>query len=143
IMTYRIGVISDTHYPTRVPDLPYSAIAEAFQGAQHIVHLGDIETSEVLDRLARIAPVSAVIGDDDRVRLPRKRVLTFADVRIGITHGARSLWIERVRPWLRQWRGKPVDAWNGMQADLLKLFEGERVQAILFGHWHRVYCAQH
>jgi len=142
-MLYRIGAISDTHYPTRVPNLPYDAIAEAFHGVQQIVHLGDIETQLVLEQLSHIAPVIAVAGDDDKVHLPRKRVLERAGVRIGITHGHRSLWIERVRPFLRKSLGEPVDAWNGMQADLLRLFQADRVQAILFGHWHRTYCAWH
>lgn len=140
-MPYRIGVISDTHYPTRVPSLPYHAIAEAFQGVQQIVHLGDIETQPVLTQLARIAPVIAVSGDDDQVRLPRKQIVTCAGVRIGITHGDRSVWIERIRPLLSAWLGKPVDAWNGMQPDLLRMFRHDDVQAILFGHWHRVYSA--
>ncbi len=142
-MSYRIGVISDTHYPTRLPELPYAAFAEAFAGVAQIVHLGDVESLPVLEALARIAPVSAVKGDDDRLRLPRKRILEVAGVRIGLIHGERSLWIERIRPQLRAWLGKPVDAWNGMHADLLRWFQSDQVRAILFGHWHRTYSAWH
>ncbi|MDW8298969.1 MAG: YfcE family phosphodiesterase [Anaerolineae bacterium] len=142
-MPYRIGVISDTHYPTRLPELPYAAIAEVFQGVAQIVHLGDIESQLVLEKLAHIAPVSAVMGDDDAIRLPRKRILEIAGVRIGLVHGQRSLWIERIRPMLLKGLGKPVDAWNGMQTDLLRWFQADNVQAILFGHWHRVYNAWH
>ncbi len=142
-MIYRIGVISDTHYPTRISELPYAAVAAVFQGVQQIVHLGDIETQPVLEQLARIAPVSAVMGDHDKIRLPRKRILEAAGIRIGLVHGQRSVWIERIRPLLRRWSGRSADAWNGMQADLLRWFRPDRVQAILFGHWHRTYNALH
>lgn len=142
-MSYKIGVISDTHYPTRLPELPYAAIVEALQGVQHIVHLGDVESQPVLEELSRIAPVTAVQGDDDKIRLPRKRILEAAGVRIGLIHGQRSMWTERIRPFLRQALGNPVDAWNGMQADLLEWFRDDHVQAILFGHWHRTYSAWH
>lgn len=142
-MVYKIGVISDTHYPTRLPELPYAAIAQALQGVQQIVHLGDIESQPVLEELSRIAPVSAVMGDDDTIRLPRKRILEAEGVRIGLIHGQRSVWTERIRPFLRQALGKSVDAWNGMQADLLEWFRDDHVQAILFGHWHRTYSAWH
>lgn len=137
-MPERIGVLSDTHYPTRVPSLPYEAIARAFDGVAQIVHLGDIETPDVLERLRRIAPVTAVRGDDDLFRPPLRRVLTVNSVRLGLAHGQRSLYAERLRPRLKQWLGQPVDAWNGMHADLLRWFAADDVQAILFGHWHRV-----
>ncbi len=142
-MPQRIGVISDTHYPTRVPYVPYDDIAQAFEGVAQIVHLGDIETPEVLTQLERIAPVAAVRGDDDQFCPPLRRVLTVNGVRIGLVHGQRSLYIERVRPALRQRLGQPVDPWNGMHADLLRWFAADDVQAILFGHWHRVYNAVH
>ncbi len=143
-MAYRIGVISDTHYPTRTPYVPYEVIARAFRGVDQIAHLGDIESPEVLERLAQIAPVTAVRGDDDLFREPPlRRVLTVGGVRVGLVHGQRSLWVERVRPALRRRLGRPIDPWNGMQADLLRWFAAERVQAVLFGHWHRPYCAVH
>ncbi|MFQ3647875.1 MAG: metallophosphoesterase family protein [Anaerolineae bacterium] len=142
-MPHRIGVIADTHYPTRVPYVPYDDIACAFDGVAQIVHLGDIETPDVLAALERIAPVVAVRGDDDSFRPPLRRVLTVNGVRIGLAHGQRSLYIERIRPALKQWLGQPVDPWNGMQADLLRWFAGDDVRAILFGHWHRVYNASH
>lgn len=136
-MPQRLGVIADTHYPTRVPYLPYDDIARAFDGVAQIVHLGDIETPEVLEALSRIAPVVAVRGDDDQFHPPLRRVLTVNGVRIGLTHGQRSLYVERLRPRLMRLVGRPVDAWNGMHDDLLRWFASEEVRAILFGHWHR------
>jgi putative phosphoesterase len=56
----RIGVISDTHGLMRPEAL------EALAGVDAIVHAGDIGAAEVLEALARIAPVTAVRGNNDR-----------------------------------------------------------------------------
>ena len=53
-----IGVVSDTHghYDPLLDDL--------FAGAERIVHAGDIGVG-ILDRLRRLAPVTAVLGNTD------------------------------------------------------------------------------
>src|SRR5215213_2768441 len=53
------GVISDTHgyFDERV--------TRHFEGVDVILHAGDIGSSEVLERLGRIAPVFAVLGNND------------------------------------------------------------------------------
>jgi putative phosphoesterase len=56
----RIGVISDTHGLLR-PE----AVA-ALAGVSHIVHAGDVGSADVLAQLSRIAPVTAVRGNNDR-----------------------------------------------------------------------------
>lgn len=56
----RIGLISDTHGLLRAEAL------ERLRGCQHIVHAGDIGGPEILERLARIAPLTAVRGNNDR-----------------------------------------------------------------------------
>src|SRR4051812_8322826 len=56
----RVGLISDTHGLLR-PE------ATAFlQGCDHIVHAGDICDPSVLEKLAAIAPVTAVRGNNDK-----------------------------------------------------------------------------
>ncbi len=55
-----VGVISDTHGLLRP-----QAVA-ALRGVERIVHAGDIGSPEVLDRLAGLAPVTAVRGNNDR-----------------------------------------------------------------------------
>jgi putative phosphoesterase len=56
----RIGLISDTHGLVR-PE------AERFlAGSQMIIHCGDICGPEVLEQLSRIAPVTAVRGNNDQ-----------------------------------------------------------------------------
>ena len=56
----RVGIISDTHGLLRPEALAY------LHGCQHIVHGGDIGAPEILARLAAIAPVTAVRGNNDR-----------------------------------------------------------------------------
>lgn len=58
-MTIRVGLISDTHGLLR-PE------AEAWlQGSDFIVHAGDIGDPAILERLARIAPLTVVRGNND------------------------------------------------------------------------------
>ncbi|MDY6892455.1 MAG: YfcE family phosphodiesterase [Chloroflexota bacterium] len=63
-MITRIGIISDTHIPEAAKVLP-PQIEDAFKGVDLILHAGDLYTVSVLDELGRIAPVFAVLGDDD------------------------------------------------------------------------------
>jgi hypothetical protein len=56
----KIGLISDTHNVLR------PQAAEALAGVDHILHAGDICDGEVLVQLAKIAPVTAVRGNNDR-----------------------------------------------------------------------------
>jgi uncharacterized protein len=56
----RIGLISDTHGLLRAEAL--SALA----GVEHIIHAGDIGSADVLTQLGKIAPVTAVRGNNDK-----------------------------------------------------------------------------
>jgi len=57
--TTRIGLIADTH------DLLRPEARVALAGVAHIIHAGDICNPAVLEQLARIAPVTAVRGNND------------------------------------------------------------------------------
>lgn len=87
-MTTLVGVIADTHVPQRLKRLP-PGIAQAFDGAQLILHAGDINSAGVLEELGRIAPVVAVIGNADPPwwDLPRSCIVEVEGCRIGLTHG--------------------------------------------------------
>jgi putative phosphoesterase len=61
----RIGLLSDTHIPEAVKELPMPELRAAFKGVDLIMHGGDIYYRSVLDDLAEIAPVIAAQGDDD------------------------------------------------------------------------------
>jgi len=55
----RVGLISDTHGLLRPEALAFLA------GADHIVHGGDIGSPDILERLAAIAPLTVVRGNND------------------------------------------------------------------------------
>ena len=61
----RIGLLSDTHVPEAVKELPMPELREAFKGVDLIMHGGDIYYRSVLEDLSQIAPVIAALGDDD------------------------------------------------------------------------------
>ncbi len=54
-----IGVISDTHGLLR------SEAIEALRGSHRILHAGDVGDFAILERLAKIAPVTAIRGNID------------------------------------------------------------------------------
>src|SRR4030095_3149549 len=56
----RIGLISDTHGLLRPEAL------EAMRGSDFLVHAGDIGNADILEQLSRIAPVTAVRGNNDQ-----------------------------------------------------------------------------
>ena len=55
----RIGIISDTHGLLR-PEAE-----QRLAGVDHIIHAGDIGRADIVDRLRRIAPVTAIRGNID------------------------------------------------------------------------------
>jgi putative phosphoesterase len=82
-----IGVISDTHGLVR-PE----AIA-ALRGCDAIVHAGDIGKPEVLEQLARLAPLTAIRGNVDMwaADLPDTAVLALAGKRFYVIHNVKGL----------------------------------------------------
>jgi uncharacterized protein len=79
-----IGVISDTHGLLR-----WEAEA-ALAGVDHIIHAGDIGAQEILERLSRIAPVTAVRGNNDNGEwadtLPATAIVDICGQRLYIVH---------------------------------------------------------
>lgn len=57
-------VLSDTHSPRRWKAMP-AAVAEQLEGADVILHAGDVCTADVLELLSQWAPVHAVMGNND------------------------------------------------------------------------------
>lgn len=116
----KIGVISDTHIPTRADHLP-EVIFQHFKGVDLILHAGDLEDIMVLYDLEDIAPVKAVVGNMDPYELgeelPAKRSVKVGGVNIGLIHG-----------W-----GDP----KGLPQRVLEAFSGENVSCIVFGHSHQ------
>jgi putative phosphoesterase len=85
----RVGLISDTHGLLRPSAL------DALAGSDHIVHAGDIGAPDILDALARIAPVTAVRGNNDVAPwargVPERAVAALAGVSVLVLHDLADL----------------------------------------------------
>ena len=118
----RIGVLSDTHIPTRARCLP-PEIFTVFKNVELILHAGDLVDPLVLSELETLAPVQAVAGNMDppglQKLLGRKKILELAGFRIGLVHG--DLGYNRTKT--------PERA--------LQTFAGDNVDAVVFGHTHQ------
>jgi putative phosphoesterase len=84
-----IGVISDTHGLLRP-----GALA-ALQGSDYIIHAGDIGDPQILDKLAAIAPLTAVLGNIDHGawanKIPTTNVLEVGEISIYVLHNLQEL----------------------------------------------------
>jgi putative phosphoesterase len=85
----QIAVISDTHGLLRPELLPL------LQGAERILHLGDVGDPEILTRLALIAPVVAIRGNIDThgpcAKLPETEVVTLGGRDFYLLHNVQAL----------------------------------------------------
>jgi len=85
----RIGLISDTHGLLRPEALAFLA------GSEHIVHGGDIGNPEILERLAAIAPLTVVRGNNDTAAwvgtIPETARLDVGGVAILVIHDLKEL----------------------------------------------------
>ncbi|MFP7494911.1 metallophosphoesterase family protein [Terribacillus saccharophilus] len=115
----RIIILADTHMPRMAKVWP-SALLPDLQQADHIIHAGDFQDRRVLDSLSSFAPVSAVSGNIDSSdlieELPKKQLLTFHGLKVGLTHG--------------DGKGKTTE--QRARAG----FEGEAIDLLIFGHSH-------
>ena len=115
-----IGVVSDTHgfYDPRVPPL--------LEGVEHILHAGDIGTGQIIEQLSKIAPVTAVRGNNDREgpesEFAEVETLELGGCRIYLTH------IVKVPK-------------KGDDAGLAP-YPKEKADAVVFGHSHFAFYEQ-
>lgn len=90
--TLTLGVISDTHGQLR-PEA-----VEALRGVDRILHAGDVGAPEVLEELARVAPVVAVRGNVDRGAwadgLPETAEVEAGGARLYLFHDRKALAID-------------------------------------------------
>ena len=83
-----IGLISDTHITQKRGKLPEKVIEE-FDSADLIIHTGDITQQKVIDELEEIAPVIAVLGNNDKLDLNETEVIELENFKIAVNHGTR------------------------------------------------------
>ncbi len=113
-----VGVISDTHIPTRTAVLPESVI-HAFQNVDYIIHAGDLIELKVIDDLEQIAPVLAVQGNMDtsncKNALPQTNQLKIMNWTIGVAHD-------------------PVAAYG--TSNLREIAVKNKLDVLIYGHTH-------
>lgn len=87
-MPTRLAVIADAHLtPTSPRDLPAEVWVEIGR-ADLVLHAGDVNTPELLDRIGRETPVVAVLGNNDvgLDHLPGRWSDTIDGVRVAMIH---------------------------------------------------------
>jgi putative phosphoesterase len=113
----RLVVLADTHVPDGSGrSLPDTVLA-AVEGADGVLHAGDVIGAQLLDDLGALAPVHAVLGNNDVPlvgRLPERVELDLEGVRVAMVHDSGA----------RQGRGRRLRSWFP-DADL-----------VVFGHSH-------
>lgn len=125
----RIGLVSDTHIPQHVKELPVAELTEVFRGVDLILHAGDIYSLSVLNDLERIAPVLAAQGDDDYGE-------TVRDQRVKGRHvlqvGGQIVWLIHERPYIPR---MPAEWWQSRTNPEKNEFGKPNI--VVFGHEHR------
>jgi putative phosphoesterase len=84
-----LAIVADTHVPSREPAVP-DWVVEHVEAADHVVHVGDFDAPEVLERFREWAPaLTAVHGNMDpaTLELPSVATLDVEGVRFVVTHG--------------------------------------------------------
>ena len=106
---YRVGIISDTHGLLREEVINY------LKTCDYIVHGGDINTEDVLNKLKDIAPLYVVRGNNDKgewaEKLPKELYIEIGNIRFYMVHNKKDI----------SSKLKPIDI-------------------IVFGHSHKYFC---
>jgi len=115
----KIAVLADTH--VRLLKHVPKRIIDAISTVDLVVHAGDFTAVQVLRDLKQLREVRAVQGNVDSTELktilPVKEIFQIENTRIGITHGS----------------GGP----RGIEERVKKVFEGDEVDIIIYGHSHQ------
>jgi uncharacterized protein len=114
----RVALLSDTHSPRRWKRCPAN-VARVLDGADAILHAGDVCLADTLDELARFAPVHAVRGNNDGADVeawgaPETLQLDLGGVQVAMIHDS--------------------GAAKGRAARLARLFP--TADLVVFGHSH-------
>lgn len=107
----RIGVISDTHgfLDSRVPKI--------FDGVEHILHAGDIGYTSIILELENIAPVTAVLGNNDAG-------LNFNETEVVVLAG-------------RKFLVHHIVSVHALHDVVRRRIEKEKPDVVVFGHTHQ------
>ncbi|MHA2296480.1 MAG: metallophosphoesterase family protein [Candidatus Hodarchaeales archaeon] len=128
ILMKLIGLISDTHVPSRQKRLP-DQVFEVFENVDMIIHAGDFEKLSVAKALEKMAPLVAVRGNmchrEVRNHFPTTRVVNVENIVIAVYHG----------------NGGP----DGFHERVLSRFQGQdpAPDIIICGHTHQPGAKRH
>jgi len=98
----RVVVLSDTHVRSGGRKVVPAGAFEHLRAADAILHAGDVLEQWFLDELAELAPVHAVLGNNDAgLDLPERLEVELAGVHVGMVHdsGARTGREARLSRW--------------------------------------------
>lgn len=110
----KVAVLADTHIPKKAKKLP-AAAELVLQSADLIIHAGDVISRDFLEQLRSIAPLHAVLGNNDiNLDLPESLELEIEQVKLAIIHDSGN----------KKGRGKRMR----------RLFP--EAQIVIFGHSH-------
>ncbi|MCW1301031.1 MAG: metallophosphoesterase family protein [Candidatus Nanoarchaeia archaeon] len=113
-----IGLISDTHIPTRASFIPQK-VFEIFSSVDLIIHAGDLVELSVIDELRKNAAVIAVCGNMDLEEvvetLPKINSIEVEGYKIGVVHDAGIMGTEKMK----------------------NIAETHEFDILVFGHTHR------
>jgi hypothetical protein len=110
----KLGLISDTHgfLDSRLPRI--------FRGVDHILHAGDIGSDHLIAQLESIAPVTAVLGNnDDSPLFPLTKTTVLGELKFLVHH---------------------IVAPRSLPDELSTRIARERPDAVVFGHSHQQFC---
>lgn len=85
---HRIGIISDTHGLLR-PE-----VEETLRGCEAILHGGDVNKPEIIEKLNRIAPTYVVRGNNDKEwagKLPETLTVSLCGIRFYMVHNKKYI----------------------------------------------------
>lgn len=98
-MKARVGLISDTHGLLRPEALAF------LRGSDFIVHAGDIGHAAILEPLQRLAPLTAVRGNNDRgpwaKSIAETQVLQLGEMCVYVLHNLAELDVDPVAAGFR------------------------------------------
>ena len=98
-MKARVGLISDTHGLLRPEALAF------LRGSDFIVHAGDIGHAAILEQLQRLAPLTAVRGNNDRgpwaKSIAETQVLQLGEMCVYVLHNLAELDVDPVAAGFR------------------------------------------
>lgn len=118
----RLAIIADTHVPTRADEIPEWVIEEV-ENADHVIHVGDFESADMLDTVREHAPaLTAVTGNmDSGLGLPEIATLERGGREFVITHGTGDIegYEERVAGIVREEGGEEAIGVSGHTHQLL------------------------